>query len=113
MARVFAAGDITSLPGIKLGGTAMVMGSVAGANAYASLIAEHNPSWPSAMEPYVQMKPRMALSVGNNAVCYSSSDEGVRFGDELVEPLFGSDLGWSSKLYFSLNLEIAHEYLNI
>ncbi|OQE01566.1 hypothetical protein PENSOL_c004G07504 [Penicillium solitum] len=104
MARVFAAGDITSLPGIKLGGTAMVMGSVAGANAYASLIAEHNPSWPSAMEPYVQMKPRMALSVGNNAVCYSSSDEGVRFGDELVEPLFGSDLGWS-KILTALGLK--------
>jgi hypothetical protein len=49
------------------------------------------------MEPYVQLKPKMALSVGDSAVCYSSDEEGVRFGKDLVEPLFGTDLGWSSK----------------
>jgi hypothetical protein len=101
MPRVFAAGDITSLPGIKLGGTAMVMGSVAGANVYSSLVAQYNPTWPSAMEPYVEMKPKMALSVGDSAVCFSSGDDEVRFGKELVEPLFGSDLGWSSKSHFT------------
>lgn len=75
----------------------MIMGSVAGANVYSLLVAQHNPSWPLAMEPYVQLKPKMALSVGDSAVCYSSDEEGVRFGKDLVEPLFGTDLGWSSK----------------
>lgn len=101
MPRVFAAGDITDLPGIKLGGAAMVMGSVAAANVYSSLIAQHNPAWLSAMERYVEVKPTMALSVGDSAVCYSSGDEKVRFGKELVEPLFGSDLGWSSKSHLT------------
>lgn len=97
---MFAAGDIANLPGIKLGGTAMVMGSVAGANVFSSLAAQANPTWPLAMEPYIQTKTKMALSVGDSAICYSSGDDGIRFGKELVKPLFGSDLGWSSKLHF-------------
>lgn len=81
-----------------------MMGSVARANVYSSLVAQDNPSWPSAMEPYTQIKPKMALSVGNSTVCFSSGDGGVRVGQELVEPLFGSDLGWS-KILTALGLK--------
>ncbi|RAQ73182.1 disulfide oxidoreductase [Aspergillus flavus] len=95
--RMFAAGDIVNVPGIKLGGNAMLMGSVAAANIYSLLVAQHNPSWRSAMERYVPMEPKMALSVGNSAVCYTS-DDGVKYGKEWVEPMFGSDLGWSKIL---------------
>ncbi|KAJ5758782.1 hypothetical protein N7520_005938 [Penicillium odoratum] len=96
--RMFAAGDIINLPGIKLGGTAMLMGSVAAANIYSLLVAQNNSSWSLVMEPYVPIKPKMALSVGNSAVCYTPGGEGVRYGKDLVEPLFGSDLGWSKVL---------------
>lgn len=97
---MFAAGDIVNLPGIKLGGTAMVMGSVAAANIYSLLVAQNKQSWSVAMEPYIPMEPKMALSVGNSAVCYTTGDDGIRYGKELVEPIFGSDLGWSSKSHF-------------
>lgn len=97
--RMFAAGDIVNVPGMKLGGNAMLMGSVAAANIYSLLVAQRNPSWRSAMERYVLMEPKMALSVGNSAVCYTS-DDGVKYGKEWVEPMFGSDLGWSSKSPF-------------
>ncbi|KAE8343167.1 hypothetical protein BDV24DRAFT_149791 [Aspergillus arachidicola] len=96
--RMFAAGDIVNVPGIKLGGNALLMGSVAAANIYSLLVAQHNPSWRSAMERYVPMQPKMALSVGNSAVCYTSGDDGVKYGKEWVEPMFGSDLGWSKIL---------------
>ena len=86
--RMFAAGDIVNVPGMKLGGNAMLMGSVAAANIYSLLVAQHNPSWRSAMERYVPMEPKMALSVGNSAVCYTS-DDGVKYGKEWVEPMFG------------------------
>ncbi|KAJ5108241.1 hypothetical protein N7456_004916 [Penicillium angulare] len=105
--RLFAAGDITNIPGIKLGRTAMLMGSVAAANIYSLLVAQNNPSWSLAMEPYIQIKPKMAISVGDSAVCYSSVDGGVQFGKGLVKPLFGSDLGWS-KILAALGLSI-HE----
>ncbi|KAB8246614.1 hypothetical protein BDV35DRAFT_380535 [Aspergillus flavus] len=95
--RMFAAGDIVNVPGMKLGGNAMLMGSVAAANIYSLLVAQRNPSWRSAMERYVLMEPKMALSVGNSAVCYTS-DDGVKYGKEWVEPMFGSDLGWSKIL---------------
>ncbi|KAJ1709095.1 disulfide oxidoreductase [Aspergillus flavus] len=86
--RMFAAGDIVNVPGMKLGGNAMLMGSVAAANIYSLLVAQRNPSWRSAMERYVLMEPKMALSVGNSAVCYTS-DDGVKYGKEWVEPMFG------------------------
>ncbi|BAE64560.1 unnamed protein product [Aspergillus oryzae RIB40] len=95
--RMFPAGDIVNVAGIKLGGNAMLMGSVAAANIYSLLVAQHNPSWRSAMERYEPMEPKMALSVGNSAVCYTS-DDGVKYGKEWVEPMFGSDLGWSKIL---------------
>ncbi|KAM3067061.1 hypothetical protein ACMFMG_011734 [Clarireedia jacksonii] len=111
--RMFAAGDIVNLPGIKLGGTAMLMGSVAAANIYSLLVAQNNQGWPLAMEPYISMKPKMALSVGNSVVCYTTGDDGIRYGNELVEPIFGSDLGWSSKSHLlALSRQFAKVHLS-
>lgn len=97
--RVFAAGDIVNHQSIKLGGTAMLMGSIAAANIFSMLLSTHDPSWPLTLESCPEIEPRMSLSVGENAIVFSGNDGEVRFGKELVELHFGSDLGWTSKSY--------------
>lgn len=97
--RMFAAGDITDCQGIKLGSSAMVMGSVAAANIYSSLLHKEYKNQPLLLEDCPQIQPKMALSIGTNAICYAGGDAKVQYGNELVEPFFGSDMGWQSKSF--------------
>lgn len=97
--RIFAAGDVTERQEIKLAGSAMVMGAVAGANAYSILVAEeqgiNEPILESCDSFYLQ--PRMALAVGKNIVCYGGGESPICDGEELAETCFGQDLVWQSK----------------
>jgi hypothetical protein len=101
--RLFAAGDVTERQEIKLAGSAMVMGAIAGANVYSLLLSEEQKMERLAMESCASfyLQPRMALAVGNNIVCYAGRGYPVLDGEELAESCFGEDMGWQSKFLSS------------
>ncbi|OJZ80604.1 hypothetical protein ASPFODRAFT_38020 [Aspergillus luchuensis CBS 106.47] len=97
--RIFAAGDLVARPEIKLGGRAMVMGSVAAANIYAALLADPRralcPPFPA----------HMAISVGSSMVLWKGNDDPeIYHGEALAKTFFGEDLGWQ-KILNALTLD--------
>ncbi|KAJ5893858.1 hypothetical protein N7495_005549 [Penicillium taxi] len=94
---IFAAGDVVQWEGMKLGGSAMVMGNVAGANIYSSVLSREN-ICPPAMEECPVTQPKMALSIGDNAICFAGGDSEVQHGADIGEAYFGSDMGWQRVL---------------
>ncbi|KAF3386360.1 Apoptosis-inducing factor [Penicillium rolfsii] len=101
--RLFAAGDVTEGKGIKLAGSAMVTGAIAGANVYSLLLVEERKVERLTMESRAAFyhQPRMALSVGKNFVCYAGRGSPIFNGEELAEKCFGNDMGWQSQFLSS------------
>lgn len=98
--HIYATGDVTERHSIRIGGGAMVEGSVAAVNIYSSLMATRDIGFPLVLErcPQVYRLPRMALSIGKNIVCYQGENAPVETGQKLGELCFGQDLGWQSKI---------------
>ncbi|OQD96658.1 hypothetical protein PENSOL_c015G03974 [Penicillium solitum] len=110
--HIYAAGDVTERHSIRIGGGAMVEGSVAAVNIYSSLMATRDIGFPLVLErcPQVYRLPRMALSIGKNIVCYQGENAPVETGQKLGELCFGQDLGWQ-KMLNTLGLEDYEEQL--
>ncbi|KAF2138332.1 uncharacterized protein K452DRAFT_234319 [Aplosporella prunicola CBS 121167] len=95
--RHFAAGDICHWSGIKRAGPALVMGQVAASNIVAGMLNDEDPSAaPPAPSTFPHVAPMMGLAVGAQAVTFHP-DQGVLWGREKLEDVFGEDLGWGSK----------------
>ncbi|PYH98627.1 hypothetical protein BO71DRAFT_416089 [Aspergillus ellipticus CBS 707.79] len=94
---VFAAGDIVDKPGIRLGGSAMIMGCVAAANIYSSILVLE-PGALLVLEDCPEIRPHMALSIGTNIVCYAGDNGAIQYGKALAQSFFGGDLGWQRVL---------------
>ncbi|KAF4769985.1 hypothetical protein HAV15_011638 [Penicillium sp. str.  len=110
--HIYATGDVTERHSIRIGGGAMVEGSVAAVNIYSSLMATRDIGFPLVLErcPQVYRLPRMALSIGKNIVCYQGENAPVETGQKLGELCFGQDLGWQ-KMLNTLGLEDYEEQL--
>ncbi|GLA77808.1 hypothetical protein AtubIFM55763_009999 [Aspergillus tubingensis] len=97
--RIYAAGDLVHITGIKLGGNAMVMGSVAAANIYSSLLS--NPR----RRTCPPFSAHMAISIGQSmALWRGGANSELYHGEALAESFFGHDLGWQ-RILNSLALE--------
>ncbi|KAJ5131564.1 uncharacterized protein N7515_007603 [Penicillium bovifimosum] len=89
----WAVGDLTAWEGIKRCGGAMHMGHYAGVNIYQHMLAECTGAKADSqtLEPFPSV---MGLALGKKAVSYSPG-EGTREGEDLMESLFGKDMGHS------------------
>lgn len=89
--RHFAIGDISSWPGIKRCGGAMMHGYHAATNVHQLMLSEHIGSKPE----FVSLQtgpPMIGLALGKTAVTYNNV-EGTRSGEDLMEAMFGEDMG--------------------
>ncbi|CZR68822.1 related to pyridine nucleotide-disulphide oxidoreductase AMID-like [Phialocephala subalpina] len=89
----FAVGDIANWSGIKRCGAAMAMGHIAATNVYQQLLQKKFGSEPKFAE-FPEVPPMIALAVGKQAVLYGEK-EGTTWGEDKMDMMFGSDLGWS------------------
>lgn len=89
----FAVGDIANWPGIKRCGAAMAMGHIAATNVYQQLLKAKFGTEPKFAE-FPEVPPMIALAVGKQAVLYGEK-EGTTWGEDKMQTMFGSDLGWS------------------
>ena len=115
----FAVGDITAWSGIKRCGAAMHMGHLAAENVYQQILCyrkrpspspssmssgssdvSDSPDSTSEQDPKPQFKtlsehpPMIGLALGKTAISYSPT-EGTKHGEDVMEKMFGTDLGWS------------------
>lgn len=96
----FAVGDIAAWSGIKRCGAAMAMGNVAAANIHQQLLQQQLGKTPKFIN-FPEVPPMIALAVGKQAVLYGQED-GTSCSEDLMEMMFGVDLGYSSMFFFSL-----------
>ncbi|KAE8356001.1 hypothetical protein BDV28DRAFT_162097 [Aspergillus coremiiformis] len=89
----FAVGDIAQWGGIKRCGGAIHMGHYAATNIHQLMLSESNNTKPEFLE-LEDYPPVMGLALGHAAVSYSP-DSGVQYGKELLEILFGEDMGYT------------------
>ncbi|KAJ5100096.1 FAD-dependent pyridine nucleotide-disulfide oxidoreductase [Penicillium argentinense] len=84
-------GDLAAWPGIKRCGGAMHMGHYAGHNLYEHMTTATVGSKPDFKElsPFPNV---IGLALGKKAVCWTP-DEGTKHGEELMDSLFGKDMG--------------------
>ncbi|KAJ5552039.1 FAD-dependent pyridine nucleotide-disulfide oxidoreductase [Penicillium sp. DV-2018c] len=87
----WAVGDLTAWEGIKRCGGAMHMGHYAAMNIYQHMLAECTGAKPQyqTLQPFPSV---MGLAVGRKAISYTP-DDGTREGEDLMESLFGKDMG--------------------
>ncbi|OCL04401.1 hypothetical protein AOQ84DRAFT_400144 [Glonium stellatum] len=89
----FAVGDIVAWSGIRRCGAAMHMGYYAAMNIYQQILSHAFGIIPKFME-LQEIPPMIGLAVGKKAVCYSPTS-GTSSGEDLMELMFGDDLGYS------------------
>jgi NADH dehydrogenase FAD-containing subunit len=109
--NVFAVGDAASWPGIKRAGNALIMGQYAATNIVQSIVNKEK-----AGQGYVglpdetslvtcpQFQPMMALTIGDEAICYTPST-GLSWGKEIKDEIVGRGMGIDSK-FLILFLEL-------
>ncbi|EOD46621.1 putative apoptosis inducing protein [Neofusicoccum parvum UCRNP2] len=95
--RHFAIGDVVEWSGIRRAGAAMFMGRVAATNVFSMLLVEETPERQNTFSEFPEVPPMMALAVGSQTVTYGPK-QGVKYGKELMQTTFGTDLGWSNTL---------------
>jgi len=95
----FAVGDIVAWSGIKRCGAAMAMGNVAAANIHQQLLQQQQLGKTPKFVNFPEVPPMIALAVGKQAVLYGQED-GTTCGEDLMEIMFGVDLGYSSMFLF-------------
>jgi NADH dehydrogenase FAD-containing subunit len=98
----FAIGDIARWSGIKRCGGAMHMGHHAAHNIYQEIFTRTLSAAGDAGEyhrkpDYLELNefpPVIGLAVGKKAISYVA-EQGVKQGEEVLQMMFGDDLGWS------------------
>lgn len=101
--RHFAVGDVAEWSGIRRAGAAMAMARIAATNVFATLLSDESPGSDHAFAAFPHVPPMMGLAVASQTVTYGPK-QGVKWGKELMEQTFGTDLGWASECLFSLLL---------
>lgn len=71
------------------------MGCTAAVNIH-QLMLQETFGTPAKFVEIEEFPPMIALAVGNKAVLYGPED-GVTWGEEQMDMMFGKDLGWSSE----------------
>lgn len=99
----FGVGDVIEWSGIKRAGSAMVMGQAAAHNIYADILNSESKNAPSE-ELYKPAKlnrwePVIGIAVGKQCLTWDSKG-GMKYGVEVMEGYFGSDLGWANNLKY-------------
>lgn len=69
------------------------MGIIAARNILSSIDAIAEEEEISHLEDYPEIKPRMAISVGDDAVEYTEESSVVRTGPDVLQHFFGHDMG--------------------
>jgi NADH dehydrogenase FAD-containing subunit len=96
----FGVGDVIAWSGIKRAGGAMVMGQLAAANIYASILnAENLTSTPIALAELPHYPNVIGLAVGKQCLTYDKQN-GMKWGVELMSSYFQDDLGWKANLRY-------------
>lgn len=73
----------------------MFMGYTAAVNIHQQLLQQNFNTTPKFV-PISEIPPMIALAVGKKAVLYGP-EEGMTWGEDKMEMMFGEDLGWTSK----------------
>ena len=99
----FGVGDVVEWSGIKRAGSAMVMGMAAAHNIYADILNSENENAPTE-EQYNHIKlskwePVIGIAIGKQCLTWGS-EPGMKYGVEVMEGYFGSDLGWANNLKY-------------
>ncbi|KAF2258879.1 FAD/NAD(P)-binding domain-containing protein [Lojkania enalia] len=95
----YGVGDVIAWSGIKRAGGAMVMGQIAAANIYSSILNAEDPSsnhTPSELPHYDAV---IGLAVGKQCLTYDPKN-GMKWGVELMKSYFQDDLGWAANLKY-------------
>jgi NADH dehydrogenase FAD-containing subunit len=95
----FGVGDVIAWSGIKRAGGAMVMGQVAAANVYASILNSEDDANDLKLSELPHYNNVIGLAVGKQCLTYDK-DNGIKFGVQLMKDYFQDDLGWKANLKY-------------
>lgn len=103
----FGIGDVIAWSGIKRAGGAMVMGQLAAANVYASILNSEDESNNFTLTELPFYNNVIGLAVGKQCLTYDKTN-GMKWGVQLMKDYFQDDLGWAANLKY-LQLTEARE----
>lgn len=103
----YGVGDVIAWSGIKRAGGAMVMGQLAAANVYASILNSEDKSNNFTLLDLPFYDNVIGLAVGKQCLTYDKKN-GMKWGVQLMKDYFQDDLGWKANLRY-LQLTEAEE----
>ena len=103
-AHHFAVGDVIQWTGIKRAGSATVMGQAAATNIYSAILNAEMPESTPEGERHGQTElpswdAVIGIAVGKQCLTYDPKN-GIKYGVEVMQNYFGSDLGWAASLKY-------------
>ncbi|KAF1995505.1 FAD/NAD(P)-binding domain-containing protein [Amniculicola lignicola CBS 123094] len=95
----FGVGDVIAWSGIKRAGGAMVMGQLAAANVFGSILNSEDSSANFKLGVLPEYPAVIGLAVGKQCLTYDKGN-GMKWGVQLMADYFQDDLGWAANLRY-------------